>query len=110
SIAWNADTPVFQLEIGGLNTAATYDINVTSSRSNANGAAGPYSTSFHLEDNIGITEQVITDTYQAGNGNTHLGVTFSGVVPDALGTFRLALNFGGTANVAHINALSIIEL
>lgn len=107
--AWNADTPIWQLIISNLNVSETYTVSISGSRSSANGAAGPYSVIYHLEDNAGITNQTIADTYQTGNGNTHLGTTFTGVVPKPDGTIRIAVNFDGTGMVGHLNALTITQ-
>ena len=109
NVAWNPGTPVYQLQWSNLDPAKTYILNVVGSRSNANGATGPYSVRYHLEDNLGVTEQIISDTYKAGTGNTSSGATFAGVEPKPDGTVRLALNFDGTGAVGHINAISLEE-
>jgi hypothetical protein len=104
--AWNGTTPRFQMEFFNLDTGKTYQIYMTGSRSNANGATGPYSADFHVQDNVGTYQQGIIATFQ----NTSAGVSFTDLVPFPDGTIRIAVNKGAAGSVGHINALQIREL
>lgn len=103
---WNSGAPRFQIEIFNLDTAKTYQIFITGSRSNANGATGPYSADYHVQDNVGTYQQGIIATFQ----NTSIGVSFTDLVPKSDGTILIAVNMGSTGVVGHINAIQVREL
>lgn len=100
----NFTTGRYQGEFAGLDPNKDGRIKAISSRSNANGATGPFSTRYNINWLAGNTQIDITVAFQ----NTISGITSTGR-PLGDGTLPVAFNIGATGSVAHLNAISYEE-
>lgn len=97
------DGTKYQILLNNLDVTKQYRIRTLASRSNANGATGPYSTAFNLLTGTGNVQVITTNTYR----NTSKVAEFTNVVPLGGGSLQLALHHGASGTVAHINVLTI---
>ncbi len=97
------DGTKYQALISDLDASKQYRITTIASRSNANGATGPYSTAFNLLTFTGNKQVITTNTYQ----NTSKIAIFPDETPLLGGSFQLALHRGASGSAAHLNALLV---
>lgn len=94
----------YQTEFAGLDPNKDGRIKATGSRSNANGATGPFSARYNINWFAGNVQLEILATFQ----NTASGIISTGrPLPD--GTVPLSINIGATGSVAHLNAVTYEE-